>query len=137
MQDKFLEFRSLMDCNINLFLRVTFTTIILNIEYKLVLIFHLSRTKSSHYEQCQILLKKRNIVISQNLSSISQVGGFLQDLQFPPPIKLTTNNTCITEVVFKIFISNNILSKTLFFLIKQQNRLSFNFCSSSKYRTRF
>jgi hypothetical protein len=50
--DTFLEFRSLMDCNINLFLRVTFTTIILNIEHKLVLIFHLSRTKSSHYEQC-------------------------------------------------------------------------------------
>ena len=127
MQDKFLEFRSLMDCNINLFLRVTFTTIILNIEYKLVLIFHLSRTKSSHYEQCQILLKKRNIVISQNLSSISQVGGFLQDLQFPPPIKLTTNNTCTTEVVFKIFISNNILSKTCIYSYKTTKQTVFQF----------
>jgi hypothetical protein len=66
----------------------------------------------------QILLKKRNIVISQNLSSISHIGGFLRDLQFPPPIKLTTNNTCITEVVLKIFISNNILSKTYIFSYK-------------------
>jgi hypothetical protein len=128
VQDKFLEFRSLMDCNINLFLRVTFTTIILNIEHKLVLIFHLSRTKSSHYEQyVRYCLKKRNIVISQNLSSISDVGGFLRDVQFPPPIKLTTNNTCITEVVFKIFISNNILSKTYIYSYKTTKQTVFQF----------
>ena len=52
---------------------------------------------------------------------------FFLDLQFPPPIKLTTNNTCITEVVLKIFISNNILSKTYIFSYKTTKQTVFQF----------
>ena len=48
-------------------------------------------------------------------SDLRQVGGFLQVLRFPPPIKLTT--TIITETLLKVAL-NTIVPSHLFLMHK-------------------
>ena len=63
------------------------------------------------------------------VSGLRQVGAFLQELRFPPPIKLTAMILCISEILLKVVLDTitPLFWRDYFFLALETNQTFFCF----------